>query len=362
MIEILKELVEEPEKREYYILFGLRIIFSVILSSFFFNYFISEYALLEITNGIFWKELYFFIISGRVLLVVFFFLISYILLFEIISPIISFLINKFSRWFGPTKSNFEDMSFARLIFVILGAIKIENKKIKRGPAFDNFYDFIKLNRKFSAKEEIEYLNNTLIIEVIELYFVFSLLYYYVLDLSNNTKLNILIIIIGLILIIIYYSIYFIAQMLEASESHLYNSMRMLRADQIVEDFMHYYDIPLNCNEDNSILATPYAKYVYEDEKLIVLDYLTFDKPISKKHIRKLPKLIKNKNWHHALLISTQKPGPSAKKFLEENSAIATLIVFTSEKSLWKSLYSYFKLAITAESLSKELSKSPKKRL
>ncbi|WP_330442638.1 hypothetical protein [Flavobacterium sp. C4GT6] len=356
MFEIITELIEEPEKKIKYLVFGLRTTMSIVLASFLYSTFISSYILLDIFNSSFWFDFYAFIIEGRLLLAVFLFLISRVILFDLVSGIIiSPLVDYIIKYFVPNMSSRHDEWIIRWPLIAVGAIKYNGNKIIKGKDFDYFYKIIKEYRKKAAKEEIEYYKNMLITRVIHLYYAFLLIYYYILDTPSNYFLNIIIIISGVILGLFYYTIHFLTQMLEENENQLYNSMRMLKSDKIVEDFIEYYNIPANSNENESISATPYARYVYEQDNLIVVDYLTFDNSISAKHIDKLPKLMKNKNWQHLLLISTQKPGPSATKFLKDYSDKITLIVFSSEKTLWKSLYSFFEKSITKESLNNKSS-------
>jgi len=357
MFEKIEELIEAPEKRKKYLVFAVKTILSCILASFLYSKFIASYVLLDVISATFWNELYVFLISGRILLVLLLFLVSRIVLFDVAAVLITSITNLLIGLLKADKENLQHPSLVGILLTWTHAIKIDkqNNKVSRGKEFDDFYNVIKSYRKKTSKEEVEHFKALLINQVMHLYYVFVAIYYLILDLPSNTFLNILIISAGIMLFWFYMIIHIITQMLDANENNLFILMRMLNADKITEEFLDRYSIPYLYQERTSL--SPYARFVSEDDNQIAIDYILSEKPFSVNYIRNLPATIERKGWQHVILISTQEPSPAATKLLKENSEKITVIVYDSKKSLHNKLYRFFKEGITQGSLTTDLAET-----
>jgi|GEM_PF-5362913 len=350
MFEKIEELIEAPEKRKKYLVFGIKTILSCILASFLYSKFIASYVLLDVLSATFWNELYTFLISGRILLVLLLFLVSRVVLFDVAAVLITSIMNLLIGLLKADKENLQHPGLVGILLTWTHAIKIDKQsnKIYRGKEFDDFYNVIKIYRKKTSKEEVEHFKTLLINQVMHLYYIFVAIYYLILDFPSNTFLNILIISAGIMLFWFYLIIHIITQMLDANENNLFILMRMLNADKITEEFLDRYTIPYNYQEQTSL--SPYARFVSEGNKQIAIDYILSEKPFSVNYIHNLPMTIERKGWQHVILISTQKPSPAAARLLKENSEKITVIVYDSKKILHNKLYRFFKKGIKQGSL------------
>ena len=345
MFEKIEELIEAPEKRKKYLVFAVKTILSCILASFLYSRFVSSYVLLDVLSATFWSELYAFLISGRILLVLLLFLVSRVVLFDIAAVLITSITNLLIGLLKADKENLQHPGLVGMLLTWTHAIKIDKQsnKVDRGKEFDDFYNVIKIYRKKTSKEEVEHFKTLLINQVMHLYYVFVAIYYLILDLPSNTFLNILIISAGIMLFWFYLIIHIITQMLDANENNLFILMRMLNADKITEEFLERYSIPYRYLEQAGL--SPYARFVSEGNKQIAIDYILSEKPFPVNYIHNLPTTIDRKGWRHVILISTQKPSPAAAKLLKENSEKITVIVYDSKKTLHNKLYRFFKKGI-----------------
>jgi hypothetical protein len=237
MIEAIGKLIEEPEKRKMYLVFALKMVLTAILTDFIYKKIVGPYILLEPLSGDFYAEIFHFVISGTALIVMLLYFVSGIVLFNILSIFINFVIGVLCS--KKLDTPLKDSTYVRLTLSWTQAIKIEAKGniFSRGKDFESFYNMIIQYRKKSFKKAMEQFKHSLINEIIQLYAVFALMYYVVLDFKAMPFLDIIITVAGVALLLFYIALHNFTRFIDLNENGLYAAVRMLKADEIISELL-----------------------------------------------------------------------------------------------------------------------------
>lgn len=212
MIDFFKELIERPESTKKYIISLVKVIIASIITSKIYIKLYGSYNPILIGDNNYWHNIFDFIISGRVLIVVFLFFFVKLFILEFISIIITSLILILKKFKNKNKSVFKDSSLIKTLLIFFNAIKFDNEKeiIEVGNNFEYIYHFI-FNYKEEELEDI--FNDSFINTLLEIYCSFFILYIFLPE-FHTTLLNVLIIItfilLVLIILILTYSLEFIS--------------------------------------------------------------------------------------------------------------------------------------------------------
>lgn len=210
MLEIFKIITEEPNKITKAIIFVLRSVFNLILASKLYIYFIGNYELLNITD---YKSIYEFIVSGRVLLCILFYIFSDFIFFVIISSIVDLGFKMLSVWIRnhfifSLKSKDKERFFKG--FSRMGMLNYDpiNKKISAGTNTIELYELLLFLNQADAGSKFRKYKEKLVKEIIHNLVVFIVTYFLVLKMGTlSIGINTIIIIVFVLvtLVIIYMS-------------------------------------------------------------------------------------------------------------------------------------------------------------
>jgi hypothetical protein len=177
--ELVKILADEPEKIEKALIKGIRIVFSIIIASFLYKLIIGDYKLIPLTN---YELLAEFVVSGRILICLLLFFISEYLIIEMLE-----LIAIAPIWFIRKKKliQFTDVEVTPLLR-LFGVIKIKNEHSLPVPGnnIDLLKNFVEQMDDDTTKEEAADLKNSIIENIWHLYFIFTIIYFVVIDKST----------------------------------------------------------------------------------------------------------------------------------------------------------------------------------
>lgn len=169
--EIIKLLADEPEKIEKAIFRAIKVVFSIIIAERLFRFIAGPYLFLELDSYTDWLH---FILSGRLLICLFFYFIgSYIII-----PFIHFLGNLLTHLVTKIEVKLDTGDFRR-IFKLLDIVRYHGKHEVPIPGknISLLYDLSEAMSDEGAKEEIDSLKDTFIGNVLNVYSVFLLVYF-----------------------------------------------------------------------------------------------------------------------------------------------------------------------------------------
>lgn len=333
MIETLGKLIEEPERRKMYFVFIIKMIFSGVLTSYLYKRFISNYILLKPLSENFYEDLYNFIFTGHILIVFFLFIASSVTLFVVLSSIISLLIGIVYRE-RLDKKELKDATLVRFILNWTGAVKIDIKsnKVHRGKDFDNFYDMMVQYRKKSFKKAIKSFKNSLINEIMHLYFIFVALFYTIINFPANKFINVLIIVAGLVLLYFHVTLQSLTRFFDVNENNLMLLLRMLKAEEIVNEVIEENNITLTDTEKSYL--SPCAKTIEFNSRKIYIDFYAGQRPITLDMKERMCKTKEKHGWSKIFIVNCQMA------FVEDTNLSHSDIViidYNNDKAIGKKL-------------------------
>lgn len=320
MIEALGKLIEEPEKRKMYLVFAIKMIFSGMLTSYLYNKFVGKYFLLNPLSDTFYTDLYNFVFSGRILIVFLLFICSSVALFIILTKIISSLIRLVYRE-RMGKKELKDATLVRIVLNLTGAVKIDRKKntIGRGKDFDSFYEMMALYRKKSFKKAIKNFKNSLMTEIMHLYFIFVILYYTIMDFSPNKFLNAMIISAGIVLLYFHVTLQSLTRFLDVNENELLRMIQMLKAEEYVGEILEQNYISLAATEKSYL--SPFAKTIETVNDKIYIDFYAGHIPITIDMEEKMIKTKEKHGWSDILIINCSEFRKDAAEYSNSNVSV-----------------------------------------
>lgn len=290
MLEIVKSLMEMPEKLGSVLLRVAKLIFTIVLAAKIYTICVGKYYSFPLTDVNAWIE---FAMSGRILLCIAFYGIAYAILFQIL-PIISFLPLKYIAQKYPPSLKIEPGTSSSIL-KILDSFKLLNVDFKKRRITAALYteelrDFVQEYSKKETKPEIISIKNSLITDVWHFYFLFVLSYFFYLRPLVHTGWFTFFIIWGLITIP--YAYVFISAILdklhESSQEILQELEDILTQKKIMDTLKELgffvYDHPTT--ENGRMI---YAINIENIEHLLHCHFST--QPISEHDIRHCNQLI-----------------------------------------------------------------------
>lgn len=236
--EIVKILSDEPEKVEKAVIRAIKVFLNLFIAAFFYKSVVSSFYVIQLDSYKEWSD---FLLSGRVLICLFFYFFSAYIIFSVFNTIISVLLN----WIANRKlfKIANDDIITPLKF--LGIIKInKSEKIPLpGRNIDILYKGSQLFSDKESVEEIRTLKNTLVENVVNLYFMFVLLYFFLIDKDTHTLALSWFIIIGLILVIlVYIGVHSFIEFMIENHSKIFSSLSFIKVIDQVSSILKDYGI------------------------------------------------------------------------------------------------------------------------
>jgi hypothetical protein len=337
MIEIFKELIEKPENQKRYIIYLLKVIFSIIIASRIYIYLFGSFEIILIGDENFWLDLYGFFINGRVLIVTaIFFFVKYAIL-ETISLISFILLNLSSRLFSIKTGYVLEGSNLRNIFKLYRVLDFGKEKGDSSQPGKNFHfamNFINgLNKNDLRNKSLE-IRNTSIFELFNLFIVFSLVYFIFLNHFHHGIINITICLAFLILVSVLISIEYVFNILESNYESISSSLKLIEQTSITEKFVKKIGIQLP-------KATTFPKRLSIVNEICINDKrYCICYHIEGSHILKILDLLEKEDGIQKILLITRED-LNKEWYNHLNKEIVTVIRFKNEKKFLKKLEMYF---------------------
>lgn len=334
MIETFKILIEEPEKLRKYLVFMIRFILSSIFASILYSNIFGEYELLSYKNDLFWSDLYHFFITGRIMIVILFYLTCKIILFDILAEIPASLLRGIVNRVTRNKSHFKDSLPIRLILSYIGILSIESKtkKVSLGKNYEQFYDLLSIYQDKEGKEEIHNIKNSLMNETLHSYFVFTILFFCNMNLTQFHLLTTMVVI-GLILSSLsYFSLSLIIEFFEINGAELLFGLNLFKQEKFVTSFLIEHHIKIIDNEGNT---NQLSKKIDFKNAEYSLEFYPGKSKIVSHMIKKIINKTTNSNLAGTFIITDKPLSRTAKKLLKTNKNIKVIYATTEKKLLFK---------------------------
>lgn len=183
MLDLLKELILEPEKIKKYFLFFVNSILSIIISSKLYKIWFGEYDLILFKSQTFWEDIFQFVITGNFIIVLFLFVFVK-KISDIFLETILFIIDEVISWkIGKKAKSITDRNFLQSFLSLFSILKFDNAYGIPIPDknFYNFYNFITSFRKEDILRDIKETKQSLLSEVYKTFLLFSFVYFFFIE-------------------------------------------------------------------------------------------------------------------------------------------------------------------------------------
>lgn len=336
MLEILKALMEMPEKLGAVLIKIAKIVFTIIFAAKIYELCVGKYAYIEWSEVNAWLE---FIMSGRILLCIAFYGIAWTILFEIL-PIISFLPLKYLAHKNPPSLTI-DKSTSTGILNLLDSFKLlkvdfKGRRIRAALYTEELRDFVEDYSKKETKSEIISIKNALITDVWHFYFLFVISYFVYLRPMVHTGWITFFLLFGCIILpYLYICISAILDKLHESSQEILWQLDNILIEKRILDIMKEqniftYDYPLGENA-----KTIYALTHNELEYLLYFHFSQFQ--LSEHEIRHCNHLIEKEGKQ--LILVAKVSSTDINKLPPENNDRLNVILFTNEDEFLQQLKS-----------------------
>lgn len=339
MIETFKILIEEPEKLKKFIVLIIRIILISIFTSLFYSYIFGIYELLDYKSNGFWNDLYHFFITGRVLIVALIYLTCKVILFDVFAELLASLFRGFVNKVTNNKSHFKDSFLIRFVLNSFGILSIDTKtkKVSLGKNYEQFYDILSLYQDKEGKNEIHGIKNSLMNETLHSYFVFTILFFFFLDLTQFQLLTAMAII-GLILTSLsYFSLCIIIEFFEINAAELLFGLNLFKQEKIVTSFLNEHHIQIIDNEER---PNQLSKRINFKNAEYSLEFYPGKSKIMSHMVKRMLNRTTNNNLAGTIIITDKPISEASRKLLKANKNIKVICAKTEKKLLLK-LEKYF---------------------
>ena len=338
MLEIVKILLEEPERFRKFGLFIIKSFLNLIIASELYIWICGTYTLIDITDFSAWSE---FVLSGRVLICILLFITSEFLIFSLL-PIIS--TGPLDWIAGKLYSGNPDRSVRKFIMWVFKVTKVVSvddttKKLSTGKNTDSFYEFLKEYEEKESKKEIASLKNSLLNEILHSYFVFIVLYFFVLDFPHYKAINVIVITGCIILPLFYFEVCWLIEYMNRNAKDLLYGLKGLKFEKLIYDILR--DIGVYPLDVDNPKEKGYFKYIFHNNKEYILQFQYGKRPVSEFLIEMYrDKFIKAEKG--MILITNNELTRNARDLAEEYNKSLLVITFRDEADLIIKLEEYFK--------------------
>ncbi len=337
MFDFFKILAEEPEKIRKSIFLLLKFILCSILTSCLYILIFGNYKLISMEHPIIWSELFDFIISGKVIIVAFIYLVCNTFLFDLLpimpNHILDWILNKVTKKNPEIKDN-------KLIRIILERLKVINidkeENIKIGKNFKEFYEILFSFHLNGTKAEVYEFKNSLMNQTLKTYYGFVFVFYLCIDFEKSIFLNCLIAIGFTINILFYICLHFIIFFFDTNGDDILNGLKGLNTTEQIDVFFAKNNIKYS--KTDTPIKNNFSRMVYLGNKEIIIDFYYGNFRLSSRQIQRFINVTLNNDKKNILILSNQKLTTEAKKLVKENKNIISVLCYEDEIELKRKLF------------------------
>lgn len=332
MFETVRVLIEEPEKLRKVVVFIIKFILISVFTSVLYIHVFGKYELLNFKDEKFWDDIYNFIITGRILTIVLFYLASKLILFDLVAEIPALILRGIVNWIIRDKSNFRDNMLIRFILELFGVIQFDSKRKRAtlGKNYEQFYEMLYVYENTEAKKEIHNIKNSLMSETLHSLFVFAILYFTTLDTIHVPFITILLLSALLVSCLAYYGLTVIFEFFDINGGELLFGLSILHQEKILTEFLKEHHIEIN--EEHS---SQFSKRIKLKEGEYTIELFPVKQKIVSHMIQRLLNRTANNSLSGAFLITDKPMSETAKKLLKTEKKIKVIFADNDNKLIKK---------------------------
>lgn len=339
MFELLKIVLEEPEKIRKTGLFVIRAILNLIIASSLYENFIGEYNFIDILDIEQWAE---FILSGRVLIGVLFYIISEIIFFHLLSAIfIGYLDYKANKSINSPAGRYMH-SAVLFLFRITKAFEFDEKekRLKLSKNTDSLSEFLEFYLAKESKNEIYNLKHQFANNIVHTYFIFAICYFLYFDLEGkNWWLNTIIILFCFLLPMAYISICELLNYFDKHSKEIQYTINGMKFEKIIRETLGKNGIFLS-NELNPRESKYHYSFRFGKNEYI-LQFFYAKISISERELQTQKEVFLKAN-KKMLFVTNVELTENALEFVKEHKNSLIVISFKDENDLVTQLETSFK--------------------
>ncbi len=318
MIELLKTLVDEPEKINKILIKLLKASLAGILSIYLYDNILNASSIEQLSDPTQWLALY---RDGNVILGVFIYLISYIILFNFL-PILTNGIFPLCKRIARKLIKSSDNGMWKAIGVYLRFFKvihrpIENKRGKAGKNFDKFYEIFKEVLRKDIISEMSSFNHSLVNNIFNIFSAFLFLYYFILPIKvDSTYLSICISIFAFFGIIIYVSIGLFVDYISKHTKDMKYLLKWLKTEELI--FQTFNELGVQIQESQNHLVVGYEDFFFLNDKEYILVFAYSNPPLAVALIENCKGIIEKYTDKELLLLSNKELSSDAEEYFKKS--------------------------------------------
>jgi hypothetical protein len=339
MMDFLKILIEEPGKLRKFGIFLSKGILNLIFATKLYLWCVGPFNLLDIGKYQSWFD---FVVSGRVLICALLFVVSDIILFNIL-PIVLFAP---LDWICKRRLNVRMARKERdkinkvLAYFELFTIDEKTKKIKAAKHTDAFYDFLLAAAEKESKEDANSIKSAFVTEALNTYGAFIFIYFLFLYDDFHSKVLVGIIVAGCVLLpLAYVAIRIILDFIINNAEKMAFGIRGLRFEKLIMDTLkNIGTYPLVVDDP---VKLGYENYIVHNGKTFILKFY-YSNSLINEYLLNYFKDIFIKEEKKMILIVNNDLTRNAKDLVEEYRNSLVVITFVDENDLTTKLEDHFK--------------------
>lgn len=329
ILDILKMMLEEPEKLRKFGYQLIKALFNTLFASVLYMKTVGNYELIDFTNISQWYE---FIFNGTVLLCIFFYLLSEVLLFHLLQIIVLMPL----EWMANRNKNFpqgETRKFAIRIFKCTKLLEydMERKRIKPSKHTQAFYEFLEFYIQKETQHEVHKIKNAFANTVVHTFFLFTIFFFFYFEsVPSSYLLNTIVVVVMILLPLIYLSLCELIDFFDKESKPLLFAIKGLQFEKMIFDELQRNGVYL--------MKVPNPKDVrYEyllrhNNKEYILHFHYNPKVVSE-HTLNYSKDVCIKAEKKMIFITNGKLTSNAQEIVEEYKNSLKVIQFEDEKDL-----------------------------
>lgn len=324
--EIVNLLADKPEKLEKVFIRGVKFILCIILAARLYKLIVGPYSIFLIDDYKQWTD---FLLSGRVLICLLFYFISDYILVNILNALSYLFVNWVARW-KAFKIDNSDILEPLKFFDIVKANPSEKVPLP-GRNINILYQISQVFADEDSVEEIKTLKNTIIENILNLYVLFILVYFFILNQSiHSTSLNLFILGGFLIVLIAYIAIHSLIEFMVENHEKIFANLSFIKTYHKVIGFLNSNGIfPENASKETGLSK---FKVFNCRDKEYVLVFTFYGVKVNLEEVQKL--LSKKGKQNRIFILIAPKPFISDTfKLLLSNFESLITIEYTDEKNL-----------------------------
>lgn len=335
MFEIFKELIHEPEKFKKYILFIVNILLTSIITSYFFENLYGKYDLILFSDTDFWKQIFNFIISGKVIIISFLFFIVKNGISKTIQLVLEYLNKKIVKFFD--KENLKDNNLIREILSYNRVLKFDKNRryVYPDKNFDEIYSFLENSNKTTLLNDINNYKKSLLFEMYLTFIYFTIVYYMFISLYKPFIFDLIIIIVWIIGTFFMLLLQYMSELINKNYDELIFNLKLVKQVDITDSFIRENKLKILDNSNDFMLK--HKSIVFNNNIYFIHHYSN-----NNSYLKNLIDSYENNEQKAKILVLTSKNTPLEFYLKVKDYPQLNIIKFTSSEQLINDLENYFK--------------------